>query len=269
MKKLVVLMLMIVFPLSYFTGCKKDKGEPPLVPPYETMEIDFSNFTTQKKSAEMVSGIKGTENSTWEFAAAVSGVWSSLIASNIEIPKASFKTAANYKAAYLSEKLWQWSYDYTVAGVTYKAKLKGQISTNTVTWKMYITKDISGGYTDFLWVEGTSKADGSQGQWIFNQSPQSSVALFHTDWTISGDVVTSVKYTYFKSDANKDSFITYLLTNGNLDAGFNIHFSNDLYSDSNIEWNTTTNNGRLKCVDYMQDDNWYCWDNNKANKVCE
>ena len=266
MKKLLSPAFFIILSSFFFSGCKKDKGDPPLIPPYESMVIDFSNFTTQKKSVPLV---KGTETSTWEFAATVSDVWSSLIVSNVEIPQAAFKTAESYKASYLSEKQWQWSYDYTVGGVTYKAKLKGLITTNNVTWKMYITKDISGGFTDFLWVEGSSKADGSSGQWIFHQSPAETAAIFQIDWTASGDVVTSVKYTYVKNDANKNSYITYSILNGTFDASFNIHFSNALYSDSDIEWNTTTKEGRLKCVDYLQDENWYCWDSNKINMVCD
>ena len=269
MKKLLLSVLIIILSANYFSSCKKDKGEPPIIPPYETMVIDFSNFTTMKKSADLAPAGKGTENSTWEFAASVSGVWSSLIASNLEIPLASFESAVNNDAAYLSDKLWQWSYNFIVDGTTYKARLTGQTSTSQVIWKMYITKDISGGFTDFLWVEGTSNTDGSDGQWIFKQSPQSPATMFQTDWTKSGTFISSVKYSYLKPDAYKDSYITYGLTTGTFDASYNIHFSNGLYSDSDIEWNTTTRNGRLKCTDYLQDENWYCWDSNKINVFCE
>jgi len=269
MKKLLQFSLIIIFSAGLSTSCKKDKGEPPVLPPYESMVIDFSNFTSLKKSSDVTLAGKGTETSTWEFAATVAGYWNSLIVSNIEIPLAAYESAVNYKPAYVSENLWQWSYDFVADAVTYKVKLKGQISTSTVKWKMYITKDVSGGYTDFLWMEGTSKTDGSGGQWMFNQSPQSASAIFQTDWTKSGDLVTSVKYTYVKNDAIKDSFITYTITTGNLDAAYNIHFSDDLYSDADIEWNTTTRNGRLKCVDYLMDDNWWCWDSNKINVLCE
>jgi hypothetical protein len=269
MKRLLQLVFVVSLSLSYFISCKKDKGDAPVLPPYESMFIDFSNFTTQKKSAGMTTAVKGTESSTWEFASAVAGYWNSLITLNIEIPLASFESAKNYDPAYVSENLWQWSYDFVVGGVTYKAKLKGQTSTSTVTWNMYITNELSGGYTDFLWIEGTSKTDGSGGQWNFIQSPQSKVFIFQTDWTKSGDAVSSVKYTYVKNDANKESFINYIMTTGNLDASYNIHFSDGLYSDSDIEWNTTTRNGKLKCFDYLHNDNWYCWDSNKINVLCE
>jgi hypothetical protein len=42
MKKLLSLSLLL---LIIFAGCKKDQGDPPLLPPAESMLIDFSNFT--------------------------------------------------------------------------------------------------------------------------------------------------------------------------------------------------------------------------------
>jgi hypothetical protein len=269
MKRSLLFILIISLPAIYFISCKKDKGDPPELPPYESMVIDFSNFTSLKKSGEM-SGVKGTESSTWEFAAGLAGVWNSLISSNINVPLAAFEAAVNFKAVYQSENLWQWSYDFNEGSESYKAKLQGKISTNSVTWKMYITYEGISSYKDFLWIEGTSKTDGSGGQWTFKQSPNSDVQLFKDDWTKSGDEVKSVKYTYMKNDTNKDSYINYLLlTSGSFDSSYKIHFSNGLFSDSDIEWNITTKDGRLKCVDYLQDENWYCWDTNKINKICD
>jgi hypothetical protein len=270
MKRLLLIALIISLPACYFISCKKDKGDPPLLPPYESMVIDFRNFTSQKKSAGVIPAGKGTETSTWEFAAGVAGVWNTLISSNIPVPLAAYESAINYNAGYVSENLWQWSYNFTQGPNTYKAKLQGKISTNTVDWKMYITLEGTGGYNEFLWIQGSSKTDGSGGQWIFKQSPQVAVSVFQTDWTKSGDEVTGVKYTYVKDDAYKASYINYLLvTASSFDAGYNIHFSNGLYSDADIEWNITTMDGRLRCEDYLQDQNWYCWDTNKINKVCD
>jgi hypothetical protein len=270
MKKLLSITLIIILEAGLLTNCKKDKGEPPVLPPYESMVIDFSNFISKKKSADLLSEVKGTENSTWVFAAGVAGVWNSLISTYIQVPLAAYEAAINYKPEYVSENLWQWSYDFTHDGSAYKGKLQGNITTNSVSWKMYITLEGTGGFNEFLWIEGTSKNDGSGGVWTFKQSAQTAVSIFQTDWTKSGDEVTGVKYTYVKNDSNKDSFINYiLLTTGTFDASFNIHFSNDLHADADIEWNTTNTSGRLKCIDYLQDENWYCWDTNKLNKICD
>ena len=65
-----------------------------------------------------------------------------------------------------------------MAGSTYTARLTGQIRTSDVAWKMYITKEGTGGFPEFVWFEGTSKLDGTGGQWILNQSSAVTGFLF-------------------------------------------------------------------------------------------
>ena len=105
---------------------------------------------------------------------------------------------------------------------------------------MYITRTGTGGFDEFLWFEGTSKIDGSSGQWILNQDPQASVAFLQIDWAKTSSVVGNVKYTYLKNDAFKTSYIEYGLTSNALNAFYNIHYYNGVkFSDVNIEWSTT------------------------------
>ncbi len=127
-----------------------------VLPPSESMIIDFSNFTANKKSADL----KGTETSAWEFAAAVSGVWSSLITKNLEIPITAYRFAKDYEPLYLGDSTWQWNYNFTVNTSSYKARLIGKTRTNDVYWEMYITQEGTGGFADFLWFKGTSGTDG-------------------------------------------------------------------------------------------------------------
>jgi hypothetical protein len=269
MKKLIPALLILISFSLVMNSCKKDKGDPPLLPPYETMLIDFSNFAALKKSAEAYPVTKGTESSTWQFAANLASVWNSLLADNCVIPLAAYLSATTNKAAYVSQNVWQWSYNFNPGATAYKARLQAKNSTSSVTWKLYVTLEGTGGFKDFLWVEGTSKADGSQGQWKFHLSPSSDVQIFQVDWSKSGDEVTEVIYKYTKNDTFKDSYINYHLNSSGFDAGYLIHFADGSFSDSQIEWNLTTHDGRLKCVDYLQDENWYCWDNNKINKICD
>jgi hypothetical protein len=276
MKKLLTITLIIILSAGFLPNCKKDKGEPPVLPPSESMSIDFTNFASGKKSAEPVSIQKGTENSNWEFAAVVAGVWRLIINTTLAVPVASFKLAVNHSPAYLSDKTWQWSYDVPVLTATYKARLTGQIRTSDVLWKMYITKEGTGGFIEFLWFEGTSKLDGTGGQWIINHSNQFVEPTLKIDWEKSGTAIGSIKYTYVRTlrdnrtaDPLRDSYITYGLTNNALDAYYSIHYYNGIkFSDVDVEWNTTTDNGRVKCLDYLGDTEWHCWDSNKINVVC-
>lgn len=269
MKKLLSLSLVLILSSGFFTGCKKDKGTPPKLPPQESMTIDFSNFDGQKKSADMTSGLKGTENSNFEFAATVAIIWKSILNINIAVPIASFKLAIDQTPVYLSKNNWQWSYNVPVANVTYKARLTGEIRASDIAWKMYITKDGTGGFTDFLWYEGTSKPDRSGGQWIIHESPQSPAAILQIDWTKTNTSTGTVKYTYVKAGTFETGYIEYGLTTNPLNAYYTIHYYNGIkFSDVNVEWNTTTHDGRVKSIDYLLGGIWYCWDSNKVNMIC-
>ena len=269
MKKLFSLSLILILSTGFFTGCKKDKGNPPVLPPAESMSIDFSNFVSAKKSAEFVPGSKGTENSNWEYAATVAGVWKLIINTTLAVPVLAFNKAVDQAPAYLSEKTWQWSYNVTYLASTYKARLTGLIRASDVQWKMYIAKEGTGGFTEFLWFEGTSKLDGNGGQWILYQSATAPDAILQIDWTRTAAAIGNIKYTYIKNDSFKNSYIEYGLTTNALNAYYIIHYYNGVkFSDVNVEWNTTTHNGHVKSVDYLGDSNWYCWDANKINITC-
>lgn len=260
-------MLILILSAGFLTNCKKDKGEPPVLPPQESMTIDFSNFATLKKSADPLYDQKGAENSNWEFAAVVAGVWKQIINTTLIVPVTAFKLAISQTPVYLDTKTWQWSFNVTVANVTYKARLTGQIRTSDVLWKMYIKEGTS--VTEFLWFEGTSNLDGKAGQWILNQSSQIPGALIQIDWTKTGTSIASIKYTYIKNDSFKTSYIEYGLTTSSLNAYYTVHYYNGLkFSDVNIEWNTTTHNGRVKSLDYLVGDTWFCWNEQKINITC-
>ena len=235
------------------------------------MTIDFSNFDTGAKSAYITPGVKGTENSNYEFAATVAIIWKLIINTTLAIPVASFKLAVDQTPVYVSDKNWQWSYNVTVANVTYKARLTGQIRATDVAWKMYVSKDGAGAFTDFLWFEGTSKLDATGGQWILYQSTTVPGAILQIDWTKTGASIGTVKYTYIKADSFNTSYIVYGLTTNALNAYYTIHYYNSnlvKFSDVNVEWNTTSHEGRVNSIDYLGNANWYCWDSNKVNTVC-
>jgi hypothetical protein len=269
MKKILSFTFIIILIVELFTSCKKDKGEPPVLPPKESMTIDFSNFASLKKSSELINNQKGTENSNWEFAATSAALWKLLITATLVVPVTSFKLSANQLPVYLSEKTWQWSYPVSVANINYKARLTGQIRTTDVDWKMFITKEGTGGFAEFLWFEGTSKTDGTGGQWVLYESFQTQAALLQIDWTKTGTSIVNIKYTLVKNDAFKTSYIEYGLTPASLNAFYTIHYYNGLkFSDVLVEWNSTTYNGRVKSIDFIGDNTWHCWDSNKNNVTC-
>jgi len=269
MKKLFSLTLILILAAGMLSTCKKDNGTAPVLPPQESLTIDFTNFASLKKSAYTITDNKGTNNSIWEFAATTAGIWRIIISTTLAVPVSAFKLAIDQDPVFLSNKTWQWSYSVSAVGVTYKARLTGQISGTDALWKMYVTKEGTGGFAEFVWFSGTSKLDGSGGQWILNESAAVPEALLQIDWTKTGAAVGSVKYTLIKNnDTNKGGYIEYGLTSGVFNAFYNIHYFNAVkFSDVNVEWNTTTLNGRVMSSDY-QGGTWFCWDSNKVNTIC-
>ena len=272
MRKFLINALVLIVFAGLFQSCKKDKGDPPVLPPSESMTIDFSNFEDAKKGDGSIFVPKGTLTSNWEFAAGAAIIWKAIIYVTLAVPVYSFELAVDQTPVYLEDKTWQWSYNVTLLNITYKARLTGQIRTDDVLWKMHIAKEGTGGFNEFVWLEGTSKLDGTEGQWILYESPQNNIPVLQIDWSVSGSDVGMIKYTYTKTgNPFKDSYIEYGLTAGSLNAYYTIHYYNTTYLqfyDLNVEWNSTTHNGRVKCLGHFGDTEWYCWDGNFLNITC-
>jgi hypothetical protein len=282
MKKFVVVILLIAFSASFLTSCKKkkDEGDPPVLPPIEAMAIDFSNFELTTKTDFLILDQKGVEDSNWRFVATVAMLWKGIIVSTLTVPATAFQIAVNKTPVYIGDKTWEWNYDANVTidqvSMTYKARLTGQIRTTDVLWKMYIAKEGTGGFAEFLWFEGTSKLDGTEGQWILNHSPQYQEPVLQIDWTNGGTSTGMVKYTYIRTlnndretDPFKNSYIEYGLTTNELNAYYTIHYYNgQQFSNIDVEWSTTGKYGRVRCEDFFPDSEWYCWDENYINIIC-
>jgi hypothetical protein len=272
MKKSLSLLIILSILIILSAGCKKDKGDPPVLPPSESMSIDFSNFESGKKSENFITTNKGVENSSWEFAAGAAMLWKYIIGTTLAVPVYSFKAAISNQPVYLDDNTWQWSANATILNATYTARLTGQITSSNVVWKMYITKEGTGGYSDFLWFEGTSKPDGTEGQWKLYESPQNSVEILQIEWSVTGNEIGMIKYTFTKAgNSFAGSYIEYGLTSNDLNAYYTIHYYSiefETFLDLEVEWSTTLHNGRVRCEEYFGNNDWYCWDSNFLNVTC-
>jgi hypothetical protein len=275
MKRLLVILLVFVLSGSIFVGCKKDKGDPPALPPTTSMIIDFSNFVSAKKSVTVgdIKSIEAVSNSNWVFAASLAVFWNTILTINLVVPVAAFKLAVDNKPVYLDNKKWQWSYSLNLVGATYKARLTGQIRTSDINWEMYVSKEGAGAFAEFLWFSGTCDLDVKSGQWILNNSQSFQEPMLQIDWTVSGTDIGNIKYTYIRelndnrvTEPFKGSYIEYGLTSNTLNAYYNIHFYESIilkaFVNANIEWSTTNHNGHVKAYYHYQDNNWHSWDGN-------
>ncbi|MFN8242022.1 MAG: hypothetical protein U0X39_14880 [Bacteroidales bacterium] len=281
MKKLLPVALICLLTVPLFWGCEK-KGDPPVVPPVESLKIDFSEFTTVgRKSVNTGTDLKGTagaENVNWGIGALVAGTWNTLITLNTIIPVAAFDLAIDNDPVYIDKKTWQWEYTFEVVGATYKARLVGKVREDDVLWYMYISKSGVGAYDEFLWFSGATALDGNSGYWILMHSQQFQEPLINIAWEKTGDQIGSISYTYVREltddrsmNPYKGSTIEYGLTTNTLNAYYDAHYYNlstHAFTNVNIEWSTTVHNGRVKAPDFFQDSNWHCWDSNGLDVTC-
>jgi hypothetical protein len=282
MKKSLSLILIFILVSCFFSGCEKDKGVAPTIPPIGTMTIDFSNFTSGNKLSIISTDLKNVSGgllSNWQFAATVAGFWNWLLTVNLAVPVASFHKAIETSPTNIGSNKWEWKFDVNVVGAVYKARLTGELRDKDVKWEMYITKDGVGGFPEFLWFNGTSMLDMKSGQWILNHSQLYQEPLLQIDWTRKDTTIGTIRYTYIRdlndnraTDKSKGSYIEYGLTNNDLNAYYNIHIYESTvlnsFTDVNIEWSTTNHNGHVKAYYFYQDNIWHCWNSSGNDVIC-
>ena len=267
MKKIIYFLFAFAILFPVFTGCDEDDTEKaPVLPPYESMVIDFSSFSGDAKS---ISDIKTTTN--FFLAATTVYFWNATLVSVLSVPVAAFYSSFNHTPVYLGNKKWQWTYAVNGFAGEYTARLTGEVQSDDIKWEMYISKTGIGAFAEFKWFEGTSSADRNTGQWTLYHSYQYQEEVLVIDWLrISGEL-SQITYTYVRelnndrvTDDFNGSFLTYGLQEGNYNAYYHTHaYVNSIseFADTYIEWNTTEYYGHIKASYIYQDDIWHCWDN--------
>ncbi len=278
--------MFLVFALVFTTSCENsdegtDEANNLALPLYETMVIDFSDFSDDSnsgKSAALVYDNKAP-NGNWFFSRIVVGVWNSALFTTLAVPVASFKSAFAHSPEELGDNKWQWT--YSVDGFTseYTARLTGEVTGEEVLWEMYITKIGIGAFEEFLWFSGSSAMDGNSGYWLLNESADRPEAMLRIDWERSNDEIGNIRYTWVREldeqendDMFKDSYLEYGLQDGDFDAYFKAYAydsNKQDFSDIRIEWSRDTFVGRVMAFDYFEDEDWHCWDSIGDDVQCE
>ena len=274
MKKLLSIVLIGAFLFGTFS-CEDNKETAPEIPPYESMAVDFSQFTTENKSAG------DTTQLNYVAAGLTVFVWNVTLSVTLAVPLTVFYHSFQYEPEFMGDATWEWKYDGTGLANTYKARLVGKVMSDVVQWQMFISKEGINAHEEFLWFEGTSNLAGDGGQWTLYHSYTIQEAVLQIDWEKTGDEIGNIQYTYIRESDNGDpnqltdgSYLTYGLQDDYFNAFYNIQFNNrneaaSAVKNVNIEWSTTEYYGRIMAPHYYQgDDSWHCWDNMGYDMVC-
>lgn len=260
-KSLTITLLAVFSLVLVFTSCIDD-STPPVMPPVESLEMDFSHFQ-QEKSTEIL-----LEN--WLYSLTTVSVFNIYASATLAIPTAAYRIALEKTPNYESNHQWLWSFDLPVFGATYTAKLTSTTQRKgKVLWEMRVDKQGPDGFTDFLWFEGEAYLDESV-QWVIYDTPSSPVEVLKTNW-IKAEGSNSGSLSYTLVDANHDYYKSTIesgtMPNETYDRYFNIYRS-DLQSNVSIKWSTTDNSGRVKSFKYFDDEAWHCWNKYLLDDTC-
>lgn len=279
MKKLAFL-LVLLLAIPIFHGCEEteDEGKAPEIPPYETMAVDFEGFLDINSDATKSADLTDTYVN-FGSAAIVVAVWNVYLGVALVVPVAAFYKSFTEEPVFLGDAKWQWTYTVTSLGGEYTARMTGEIRANDIKWEMYVAKAGVGKFDEFLWYEGTSALDGTNGQWILYHSAKQPEKMLQIDWEKSTEKIGKVKYTYIMEktalgtdDPAKGGYLEYGLQEKDLDAYYNIHAYNknlEEFKDIEIEWSTAAYNGHIKAAHVFGSEDWQCWDSEGKDTSCE
>ncbi len=246
-----------------------DSGEPPVVPPASTLQIDFDDFSGSPPTTEGPRAPKQADSfENWVFAAGNLVVWSTVLTVSLAIPVAAFAESFNHEPQQVSALGWVWSYDVLVNGVRYSAALHGTISGANITWRMLISKE--GAYTDFEWFTGVSNLTATQGTWSLSRDPSDATPFVDIAWERSTtDDAAEVRYTNITPEAaGNGSYIVFGITPETPFDAFYEVFGAELDETVRIEWMRSDASGRVRNETHFGNGEWHCWNDQLRDIDC-
>ena len=262
----------LVLAILMLAGCQQNSADPnqdpaPDLPPESSFVMDFSFFDTT--TALPVPPGKILTKQNWGRSALVVGIWNVILTVNMAVPVASFVGAFGNDPQLQDDGTWLWTYQVNSIGGTYTANLSGRTASDGVHWEMRLSKSGPNGFSNFLWYEGEHNLVGTQGQWRLNRSPQEPNPYLQIDWHRSSDGATGdIRYLNVVPGSAENGSYIYGERNGD--------FYNQVYNLygaatgnlTEIQWSSTTLEGRTRDAAYFGDGDWHCWDGTFEDAIC-
>ncbi len=257
-----LLLAVCILALSCSDSNPGDPGEnqAPELPPVSSMVMDLSTITGASSS------LQSSNNFLW--ASVNLAVWSTVVTVTMAVPVASYVAAFQYEPERQSDGSWVWSYSFAAVDQTYDARLVARYDQSGITWEMYVTEE--GGFEDFLWYEGTCNYTLTHGTWDVNLEPADPVPFLDIEWNLdSGQETADLTYTYVvPASPDSGNYIFAEVTNDTPYDGFYDVYSRSADNLLEIEWNTTTIEGRVRDPLHFADTEWHCWDEGLQDIEC-
>jgi len=249
------LKLHILFFSIYISACIPKEKTPPPIPPIESASIDFSYFEKETK-----------DNTNFSFVTEKVLKWKALLQDSLSIHHEILNTAAQNKFVFQKEKTWLSDFSFSIENKgMYSAKFFGIIELDTVSYKAFVSYDF---FSDIIYLDGSAYNNTKIGKWEFNKIQlidSTKIKLLTANWDFSN--INKIKIT--NNQAGEEN-LNYILQIDSVDNEYNYYI--DIYNkgDENhsiIQWNSSTNIGRVKDKLRFNNEDWYYWNSNFENET--
>ncbi len=246
------------------TNCKDEDDETaPELPSESTIVIDFSDFVSKSKI------FSDKADANWEFASSNLEYWDSIISDRYSLPVQAYSEAQNIdKPEYITYKVWYWQNDFIISEDTIKGQIyESMIEDDSLYIEVFMSKTTD--TIDFRWFSGGGDLGLTKGNWTFRDSVENKNDCLLVEWSNIADTL-EVKYTNILTGDDKNGDNIYS-KNVNGISGFDSYLQicyKTAADTIEIEWNTTSKEGRVKNLLQFGDELWHCWDGNLNDIVC-
>lgn len=224
---------------------------------------DFVSFEDEIKNRNVPSSFRN-----WFYAATNLVVWNGFVGLISAVPVAAFGEAFNHNPVSIGDGVYQWSYDVTVAGQTYIAKLNGQFTTDGGTqWEMRIAQ--VGGFAEFTWYTGTVSRDGNTASWILNHPADNPAPALQIDYDeAESDDTFFIRYTnIIADDPENGHYIEYRTQpSESFNRAYDVFRGDSDFLE--IEWDIPSEAGRVRNEPHFGNNDWQCWSSEKRDIDC-
>lgn len=252
------------------TSCKKKKNDPPepdtppTLPPIESIRLDFSDFQTNPGDGKGTAKI--VEDTYVNYTAAYINInfWETLLEDDLlAVPVAGLSNALSKTGQEVSSGTFEWNLSFSAQSVSYVGTLVAVKGASSFTMELNAAPS---GSAEVKYFDATVSNDLSSVDWsIYNSSSSkvldglysmdetSGFESLEFDYVLSGQTETnsSIEYNYTPS-ATYDAAFYMIMSTGAVD----------------VEWNTSSSQGRVKSSAAFSDTNWHCWNDVLADISC-
>lgn len=274
MKRLINLFVMLGL-IFVFQSCTQEGSADnpenlvaPEVPSISAFTIPTQKFGVVDKNESTTRNSK----SNWIHAGLSVLAWNSVVFINTTAPIAAFGHAFNYKAEFIGDRTFEWTYEYQAqpaqGGQKYDVSLTGQyISELTeVAWTMTVTEQ--GTSNSFIWYEGVVVVGNTEGTFTVNKNPQNPVPYMEIAYKrdpASSSATVRFSNVTANDPGNGDYIEWRAQDDATYDRAYDVYTNNRLLE---IEANEGLDNGRVRHPSHFNDEEWHCWDTDQFNIDC-